>query len=173
MLNGLLTYRKKSRGRGRIDAFISGCLSNIAQLWHCRLGSDFWEAACPLESSILCGPFRTRRVPGMFKHALVRAAAAQRGKGVRRPGQLLVGVQLLKKRKGLPVLEDNKAGLDSERFNCWNYWLSMRIAFLIEGSGDITDRVLSTIGTHCLSLSCRCRSLTIVSGGNALEISSI
>jgi hypothetical protein len=128
VLIAILVSRKRSKVRDRIDALVGGCLSNITVLWHCRLGQVFWNAFCPLEAALLKGAQRIRRLPLCFKSALIKATTADRGNGVRRPGQLLVGIQAMKKRRGETSLSANQAGLDCERFNCWNYWLSLRHA---------------------------------------------
>ena len=127
----------------RVQDFITGCLKNLCMLYHCRLGPTFWGRASPLEMAIAHSSVRSRRVPAMFKKAVVESASNIRGKGIRRPGQLLVGMMASKRAKGLPVIVECTAGVDFERFNAWNYWLSLRHATSYYGL--TYERVLESV----------------------------
>ena len=86
-----------------------------------------WETICHLNLGVLKGTStKSRRIDGGFKHALCTAARNSRGKGVKRPGQILCGLQASKRGKAASSLS-HSSGYRSELFLIWNYWLACRI----------------------------------------------
>lgn len=129
----LMKGRAHSRRRQSIEMFVMSCFTNIGILWHCRVGEKFWNSVCPLSTGVLSsGQKRPRRVPAMFKQALVDNASECRGKGVRTAGQLLVGIQVGQRHSvGHHRLSESKNGQDAEYWYAYNYWLSMRYRFFV------------------------------------------
>ena len=116
--------------RPRVDKFVVAFALNVGMLWHTDKGTDFWDCLCPLELGVLAAGQKCRTVPSMFKLALVQKASDCRGKGIRRAGQLLVGMQIKKPRTTAEAtVDEKKCGQTGEQMQCYNYWLSMRCYF--------------------------------------------
>ena len=68
--------------------------TRIGFLWEATKKEDFWNAVGHLSLGLLVGRARRRRIPGMFKRSVMVELRNRRGSGLRKPSQVLQGLDI-------------------------------------------------------------------------------
>ena len=113
----------------------------IGILWQATDGTEMWNEFGHFHLGLLDAAARQHRIPGQFKRSLVYETRNHAGQGVTHPRQVLVGIEVGKRKAPTVLLSgaqrkklQRSAGSQScrhiarraETFEMWNYWLDSR-----------------------------------------------